>query len=152
MSKEELVRRFWERFDSEIAEQGYELVEVEIAGQSGMRILRLYIDKPGGGVGIGDCTAVSQFLNPLLDAEDFISENYILEVSSPGIDRTLRKPEDFVRFAGEEITVQTYSLLQGRKKFTGILRGFEDGLIQVDCEETPVEIHLENLKRANLNR
>lgn len=152
MSREELVRRFWERFESEIAEQGYELVEVEIAGQGGTRILRLYIDKPEGGIGIQDCSVVSQFLNPLLDAEDFISDNYILEVSSPGIDRPLRKPEDFVRFAGEEITVQTYSPLQGRKKFTGILRGFEDGLIQVDCEETPCEIHLENLKRANLNR
>lgn len=152
MSKEELVRRFWERFEAEIAEQGYELVEVEIAGQSGTRILRLYIDKPAGGIGIQDCSIVSQFLNPLLDAEDFISENYILEVSSPGIDRPLRKPEDFVRFAGEEITVQTYSPLQGRKKFTGILRGFDDGLIQVECEETPFEIHLENLKRANLNR
>lgn len=152
MSREELVRRFWERFESEIAEQGYELVEVEIAGQSGTRILRLYIDKPGGGVGIQDCSVVSQFLNPLLDAEDFISDNYILEVSSPGIDRPLRKPEDFVRFAGEEITVHTYSPLQGRKKFTGILRGFEDGLIQVECEEMPCEIHLENLKRANLNR
>lgn len=152
MSKEELVRRFWERFDSEIAEQGYELVEVEIAGQGGTRILRVYIDKPEVGIRIEDCTAVSQFLNPLLDAEDFISDNYILEVSSPGIDRPLRKPEDFIRFAGEEIVVQTYSPLQGRKKFTGILRGFEDGLIQVDCDESPVEIHLENLKRANLNR
>lgn len=152
MSKEELVRRFWERFESEIAEQGYELVEVEIAGQSGMRILRLYIDKPEVGIRIEDCSIVSQFLNPLLDAEDFISENYILEVSSPGIDRPLRKPADFIRFAGEEIVVQTYSPLQGRKKFTGILRGCEDGLIQVDCDESPVEIHLENLKRANLNR
>lgn len=152
MSKEELVRRFWERFDAEIAEQGYELVEVEIAGQSGMRILRVYIDKPGTGIHIEDCTVVSQFLNPLLDAEDFISENYILEVSSPGIDRPVRKPDDFIRFTGEEITVLTYSPLQGRKKFTGILRGFEDGLIQVECEETLFEIHQENLKRANLNR
>lgn len=152
MSKEELVRRFWDRFDPEIAEQGYELVEVEIAGQSGVRILRVYIDKPGGGVGIEDCTAVSQFLNPLLDAEDFMSENYILEVSSPGIDRPVRKPGDFIRFAGEEITVLTHSPQQGLKKFTGILRGFDDGLIQIDCEGTPFGIHLENLKRANLNR
>lgn len=152
MSKEELVRRFWEQFEAEIAEQGYELVEVELAGQSGTRILRLYIDKPGGGIGLGDCTAVSQFLNPLLDAEDFISDNYILEVSSPGIDRPLRKPGDFVRFAGESITLQTHSPLQGRKRFIGTLRGFEDGLIQVDCEGELVEVHLENLKRANLNR
>ena len=152
MSKEELVRRFWRQFESEIAEQGYELVEVEIAGQSGVRILRIFIDKAGGGIGLGDCTAVSQFLNPLLDAENFISDNYILEVSSPGIERPVRKPSDFVRFSGEEVTVVTQSPIQGRKKFTGILRGFEDGLIQVDCEGTPYEIHVENLLKAHLNR
>lgn len=152
MSKEELVRRFWTRFESEIEEQGYELVEVEIAGQSGVRILRIYIDKAGGGIGLDDCTVVSQFLNPLLDAEDFISENYILEVSSPGIDRPLRKPADFIRFSGEEVTVMTQSPIEGQKKFTGTLRGFEDGLIQVDCEGTPQGIHIENLRRAHLNR
>ncbi|MBX7246056.1 MAG: ribosome maturation factor RimP [Candidatus Sumerlaeaceae bacterium] len=152
MSREELVRRFWERFEPEIVEQGYELVEVEIAGQSGVKILRIYIDKTPGGIGLDDCTAVSQFLNPLLDAEDFISENYILEVSSPGFDRPVRKPSDFVRFTGEEVTVLTQSPIQGRKKFTGMLRGFEDGLIQVDCEGTLYEIHVENLRKAHLNR
>lgn len=152
MSKEELVRRFWTRFESEIEEQGYELVEVEIAGQGGVRILRIYIDKAGGGIGLGDCTVVSQFLNPLLDAEDFISDNYILEVSSPGIDRPLRKPADFIRFSGEEVIVLTQSPIEGQKKFAGTLRGFEDGLIQVDCDGASVGIHIENLRRAHLNR
>ena len=64
MSKEELVRRFWSRFEVDIEEQGYELVEVEITGQGGVRILRIYIDKPDGGIGLDDCTAVSQLLNP----------------------------------------------------------------------------------------
>ena len=109
MSKEELVRRFWSVFEPEITEQGYELVEVEVAGQSGVRILRIYIDKEGGGIVHQDCATVSQLLNPLLDADDFISSNYILEVSSPGIDRPVRKPEDFARFAGESITIITQS-------------------------------------------
>jgi len=152
VSREELVRRFWSRFEDEIAEQGYELVEVELAGQSGVRILRIYIDKAEGGIGLGDCTGVSQLLNPLLDAEDFISDNYILEVSSPGIDRPVRKPADFVRFAGEAIVVSTYSPIQGLKKFSGTLRGFEDGLVQVDCDGVLVEIHVENLRKANLIR
>ena len=152
MSKEELVRRFWSRFEEEIAEQGYELVEVELAGQSGVRILRIYIDKAEGGIGLQDCTTVSQLLNPLLDAEDFITENYILEVSSPGIDRPVRKPSDFNRYAGEAIVVLTHSPIQGQKKFNGTLRGFEDGLIQVDCDGTLYEIHVENLRKANLIR
>jgi len=152
VSKEELVRRFWERFEAEIAEQGYELVEVEVAGRSGVRILRIYIDKPEGGIGLQDCTAISQFLNPLLDAEDFIGEHYILEVSSPGIDRPLRKPSDFLRYAGEAIVIVTHSAIEGRKRFQGALRGLTDGLIQVDCAGTLFEIHLENLRKANLDR
>jgi len=152
VSREELVRRFWSRFEADIVEQGYELVEVEIAGQGGVRILRIYLDKAEGGIGLDDCTAVSQLLNPLLDAEDFISDNYILEVSSPGFDRPVRKPTDFVRYAGEAITVLTHSPIQGQKKFVGTLRGFEDGLIQVDCEGTLYEIHIENLRKANLIR
>ena len=152
MSKEELVRQFWTSFEPEIVEQGYELVEVELAGQSGVRVLRIYIDKADGGISLDDCTAVSQLLNPLLDAEDLISENYYLEVSSPGFDRPVRKPADFVRYVGESITVLTHSPIQGRKKFSGELRGFEDGLIQVDCEGTLYEIHIENLRKANLNR
>ncbi len=152
MSKEELVRRFWSVFEPEITEQGYELVEVEVAGQSGVRILRIYIDKEGGGIVHQDCATVSQLLNPLLDADDFISSNYILEVSSPGIDRPVRKPEDFARFAGESITIITHSPIEGLKKFVGVLRGFGDGLIQVDCDGILYEIHVENLRSANLNR
>ena len=152
MSREELVRRFWSRFEDDIEEQGYELVEVELAGQSGVRILRIYIDKAEGGIGLEDCTALSQFLNPLLDAENFINDNYILEVSSPGIDRPVRKPADFVRFAREAILVSTYAPIQGLKKFSGTLRGFDDGLVQVDCDGVLVEIHVENLRKANLIR
>lgn len=152
MSKEELVRRFWSVFEPEINEQGYELVEVELTGQGGVRILRVYIDKENVGIRHEDCASVSQLLNPLLDADDFISDNYILEVSSPGIDRPVRKPEDFKRFTGESVTLATYSPVDGRKKFSGVLRGFDDGLIQVDCDGKLYGIHAENLRKANLNR
>ena len=152
MSKEELVRRFWTVFEPEINEQGYELVEVELTGQSGVRILRVFIDKEVDGIRHEDCASVSQLLNPLLDADDFISENYILEVSSPGFDRPVRKPKDFERFAGEAITLVTHAPVDGRKKFSGVLRGFDDGLIQVDCDGQLYEIHAENLRKANLNR
>ena len=152
MSKEELVRRFWSVFEPEILEQGYELVEVEVTGHGGVRILRIYIDKEEGGILHQDCVVISQFLNPLLDAEDFISENYILEVSSPGIERPVRKPSDFVKFSGEQIVVLTHSPVMGQKNFTGVLRGFDDGLIKVESDETLFEIHIENLRKAYLNR
>ena len=152
MSKEELVRRFWSVFEPEIIEQGYELVDAELTGHGGVRILRIYIDKEAGGIVHQDCVTISQLLNPLLDADDFISDNYILEVSSPGIDRPLRKPADFERFAGESIIVTTLSPVLGQKKFVGVLRGYGDGLIQVDCDGTLFEIHVENLRKANLNR
>ena len=152
MSKEELVRRFWSIFEPEILEQGYDLVEVEVTGQGGVRILRIYIDKEPGGIRHVDCATVSQLLNPLLDADNFISDNYILEVSSPGIERPVRKSKDFERFTGESITINTISPVLGQKKFTGVLRGFDDGLIQVDCDGTLYEIHAENLRKANLNR
>src|SRR5690606_29908139 len=99
-----------------------------------------------------DCAAVAQLLTPLLDADDFINANYILQVSSPGIDRPVRKPADIERFAGESITVQTHSPVAGEKKFVGVLCGIGDGLIQVDCDGSRFEIHIENLRKANLNR
>ncbi len=152
MAREEIVRRAWREFEPELQEQGYELIEVEYVGtQGGMHILRLYIDKSGG-ITLDDCTAVSQLLNPLLDAGDFIHENYFLEVSSPGIDRPLRKPQDFQKYVGEEVRVVTHSPTDGRKKFSGVLNGFVDGLIKLDCDGVCYEIHIENLKKANLNR
>jgi ribosome maturation factor RimP len=148
----ELVRRAWRALEPCLAEQGYELVEVEYARQGGSPLLRLYIDKAGGGITLDDCTAVSELLGPVLDAGDFISEHYLLEVSSPGIDRPLRKTADFERFAGEEIRLVAEAPSEGRKRFTGILRGIKDGSIEVECEGHGYQIHIENLKKANLNR
>jgi len=149
----EMVRLLWTRLEPVLAEQGYALVEVELAGGPGGRpVLRLYIDKPAGGVTLDDCVAATQVLGPLLDAEDLINARYTLEVSSPGIDRPLRKPADFARFSGEAIRVTTHAPVEGRKRFNGILRGFEDGLILLECDGTVCPIHIENLKKANLDR
>lgn len=146
-----IVRRVWELIEPYLEAQGYELVELDFTGQGGNPVLRVFIDKPAG-ITLDDCAAVSQLLNPVLDEADPIAASYLLEVSSPGIDRPLRKPGDFERFAGEEVRLTTHAPLEGRSRFKGTLTGFSDGLIGLECDGKPVQIHVENLKRANLNR
>jgi len=148
---DEIIRRTWQELGPELAEQGFELVEVEFEGTGARRTLRLYIDRADG-VTVDHCATVSHLVSPLLDVKDFIDGAYMLEVSSPGIARPLRKSEDFTRFAGERVKVKTYEPVQGRKRFSGILLGLRDGLVELDCGGTPCSVHLENLKKANLDR
>lgn len=149
--RSEVVRRVWEQLEPELAEQGYELVDVEFEQGGGYRVLRLFLDREGG-VTLDHCAQVSQLLSPLLDVKGFMEGRYALEVSSPGVDRRIRKPEDFVRFADERIRMRTYEPVRGRKRFRGTLKGLRDDLVQVECEGSIYEVHLENLKRANLDR
>lgn len=151
MNNDETIRRGWRELEPLLYEQGYELVELEIAMFGGRRILRVFIDREGG-ITLGDCQAVTQILNPALDASDLMEGSYTLEVSSPGFDRPVRKPHDFERFAGEPIKVKTAMPVEGRKQFKGILKGLKDGLVVVESEGRVYEIHLENLLRANLER
>lgn len=147
----DVVRRSWEVFAPELAAQGYDLIEVEFAQQSGMHVLRIFIDAPGG-ITHGDCQKASHLLSPLLDAEDWIDDRYVLEVSSPGFDRPLRRPEDFERFAGENVRIQTISPSQGRKRFRGVLQGLNAGMVRVEIDGVAYDIHLDNVKKANLDR
>ncbi|MBX7257155.1 MAG: ribosome maturation factor RimP [Candidatus Hydrogenedentes bacterium] len=147
----EIHERAWKTLEPELAQQGYELVEVEVAGGSGRSILRVFIDKEKG-ITLDDCAAVSQFLGPLLDKEELISGSYVLEVSSPGFDRPVRKPADFGRFAGERIKVKTHLPVEGRKRFAGTLRGFENGAVLVESEGILHRIQIENVHKANLVR
>jgi ribosome maturation factor RimP len=147
----ELVRRVWSELEPHLIEQGFELVELEFAAQGGRGVLRLYVDRSGG-VTIDDCVAVSQLLGPVLDAAEYISDSYVLEVSSPGIDRPLRKPEDFQRFSGERVVLKSAMPVNGRKKFKGILRGISDGAVSVECDGQTYAIAIENVQRANLDR
>ncbi|HEO72101.1 MAG TPA: ribosome maturation factor RimP [Candidatus Hydrogenedentes bacterium] len=150
-ARNEIIRRSWQELEPDLAEQGYELVEVEYEQQGGHGLLRLYIDCEAG-VTLDDCAAVSQLLSPLLDMKDYIKSAYTLEVSSPGIDRPVRKPLDFARFTGERVKLHTYEPVQGRKRFKGILQGLYDGLVRVECDGPVYDIHLENLKKVKLDR
>ncbi len=151
MRNTEIVRRAWAELEGQLHAQGYEMVEVEFGQEGGRRIFRVYIDREGG-ITLDDCQKVSQVLNPILDATDWVEGSYYLEVSSPGFDRPVRKPRDFERFTGERIKAKTILPVEGRKNFKGILRGYRDGLVLIESEGRTYEIHTENLQKANLER
>ena len=120
-----------------IDQHQFELVDVEYVKEGGTWYLRAYIDKPGG-ITVDDCEVVNRTLSDLLDEKDFIEESYILEVSSPGLGRPLKKEKDFKRSLGEEIEIRTYRAVNKQKEFYGILTAYDKDTvtIQMDEEET----------------
>jgi ribosome maturation factor RimP len=133
-----------------ILEEGdYELVDVVFLTEHGRWVLRLYVDKEGG-VTLDDCVALSREIGDLLDVEDMIEQEYVLEVSSPGLDRPLTREKDFIRFTGEKIKVKLSEPMKGRRKFVGLLKQVEGGAIHLDVDGAPVEIPLDAVQKANL--
>ena len=129
-----------------VAGMGYELVDVQAS--NGGRLLRLFIDKPGG-VGLEDCAAVSRQLSRVFEVEGIDYER--LEVSSPGLDRPLRKGSDFARFAGRRADVRMRTPdATGRRRFVGVLRGAEAGRLQMELDGRTVTLQLADLDRARL--
>src|SRR5881394_4134949 len=126
---------------------GYELVELQAA--NGGRMLRLFIDKPGG-IGVEDCAAVSRQLSRVFEVEGFDYDR--LEVSSPGLDRPLRKAGDFARFAGHKADVRMRTPdATGRRRFVGLLRGAEDGRVTMELDgQATVRLALDDVERARL--
>ena len=129
-----------------VAGMGYELVELQAA--NGGRMLRLFIDKPGG-IDVEDCAAVSRQLSRVFEVEGIEYER--LEVSSPGLDRPLRKGSDFARFAGQKADVRMRTPdATGRRRFVGVLRGAEDGRVAMEFEGQTVRLELDDVERARL--
>jgi ribosome maturation factor RimP len=129
-----------------VAGMGYELVDVQAS--NGGRMLRVFIDRPGG-ITVEDCAAVSRQLTRVLPVEGIDFER--LEVSSPGLDRPLRKADDFVRFAGKRAEVRMRAPdASGRRKFVGILRGAEAGQINVELDGQTIRLALVDVERAKL--
>ena len=112
----------------------FELVDVEYVKEAGTWYLRAYIDKPGG-IAINDCEVVSRELSDLLDKKDFIDDSYILEVSSPGLGRPLKKDRDFARSIGEEVEIRTYRAIERQKEFTGILKAYDENTVTIAYED-----------------
>lgn len=115
----------------------FELVDVEFVKEAGTWYLRAYIDKPGG-ITIDDCERISRALSDQLDEKNFIEESYILEVSSPGLGRPLRKEKDFVRSQGESVEVKLFRALNKQKEFTGILKEWDKETVTLEFEDGAV--------------
>ena len=126
-------------------EMNYELVDVELAKEGPGKYLRIYIDKPGG-ITLDDCEAFHRAIQPKVERVDYD----FLEVGSPGIDRPLRTPEHFARFAGETAVVKTAAPLDGRSAFTGTIAGVADGAVELDVDGIAFRIPVSDIKRAHL--
>jgi ribosome maturation factor RimP len=114
--------------------EGFELVDTEFVKEGGSYYLRAYIDKPGG-ITIDDCEKVSRQLSDRLDEEDFVEESYILEVSSPGLGRQLKKDKDFERSLGEAVEVRLYKPLNGVRETNGILKAWDAETVTIGVDE-----------------
>jgi ribosome maturation factor RimP len=116
-----------------LEDMGFRLVRVVMSKRDGATI-QIMADKPGGTIVVQDCADISRRLSPLFDAHDPIKDRYYLEVSSPGIDRILVRPSDFEDWAGYEVKVELKELIDGRKRFRGILEGYADGEMRLEVK------------------
>lgn len=153
MTGEELARLL----EPTVEGLGYELTDLEFTRGGGEMLIRLFIDKlPGEGaaaaesVGLNDCEVVSRQVSAVLDVEDPVPGHYVLEVSSPGLDRKLTKPAHFQRFVGEEVRVQMRFAVEGRRKFRGRLTVAHEDRIEVEVDGQPHELPIATIDTARL--
>jgi ribosome maturation factor RimP len=163
------VDNLWRLVEPPIQGAGLELVELQWNREVEGWVLRVFIDRPEAPTVPGmvsdagddavfepvlvsheDCERVSRDLSATLDVADTIRHAYRLEVSSPGIDRPLRRERDFARFAGQEAKIRTADAVEGRRNFSGVLRGAKDGQVQIDCDGRAYQLPLAFIVRANL--
>lgn len=133
-----------------VGDKGFEIVDIEYVKEAGEYYLRVFLDKEGG-ISLNDCEAVSRELSEILDVKDPIKDNYFLEVSSPGLDRPLKKDKDFVRYQGRDVEIKLYKPLNGSKQFEGELVGLnEDKNIVVIIDDNEVEFNKKDVALVRL--
>lgn len=135
MSKRDEYEKLTEELVTPIIEQNnFELVDVEYVKEASNYYLRIYIDKEGG-ITVDDCEIVNRALGDLLDVKDFIEESYILEVSSPGLGRPLKKEKDFKRSIGMEVEIHLYKAIDRQKDYTGVLIAYSDDDVTIAVDD-----------------
>jgi ribosome maturation factor RimP len=125
--------RVAELIEPALSGSGFRLVRVAVSGREG-KTLQIMAERPDGTLTIADCEAISKEISPLLDVHDPIAGSYHLEVSSPGIDRPLVRPSDFEVWSGYEAKIEVKQPIDGRKRFRGMLEGFEDGEVRIEID------------------
>jgi ribosome maturation factor RimP len=117
-----------------LADLGFRLVRVKIQGDGRDRVVQLMAERPDGSITVDDCETISKGISPVLDVADPIPGAYRLEVSSPGIDRPLVRPSDFEDWSGHEVKIELKEPIDGRRRFKGVLEGFEDGEVRIETD------------------
>jgi len=149
MKKQDIEKRTEELVKDIIDSGGYELWDVEYVKEGSDYYLRVYADKEGG-IMIDDCVTISRALEAKLDTEDFIDEAYILEVSSPGLTRKLKKDKDYERSIGKLILVKLYKAENGSKEYVGRLKEVDTELLKLDIDGAEVVLDRNNISSARL--
>ncbi|EKD51833.1 MAG: hypothetical protein ACD_62C00170G0007 [uncultured bacterium] len=133
-----------------VTQAGYELVDVELAQEGGRKIVRLFVDKPGG-ISLGECATISHAVEDVLEVEAVISGAYHLEVSSPGLNRPLRTKEHFEAVIGQTVTVSTEEKIDGRRRYRGVLKQVEGDTLVITIDNQDFKVPLNKLSKANLD-
>ena len=155
MSQDSVIEKVTKLAESLTPSLGMDVVDVEYRRVGRTMLLRLFIDKEGG-VTLDDCSGFSHEFSQLLDVEEFIGEQYTLEVSSPGLDRPLKRVDDFTRYSGRLIKARTFEPIPDaagnkRKTFLGTLLGIQEGIVKIQLKEGQLaEIPLDKIAKANL--
>lgn len=149
IAKTSMDRRLAEIITPVIEDMGFELVRVRLQGGK-TATLQIMAEKPDGGIEVDDCAAISTAVSATLDVEDPIEDQYTLEVSSPGIDRPLTRLKDFDAWNGYVAKIETAELIDGRKRFKGVLAGTEDGEVLIEIEEGTIGLNFDWLADAKL--
>ncbi|HEY7372336.1 MAG TPA: ribosome maturation factor RimP [Polyangia bacterium] len=152
----------WLLAEPYVRDAGFDLIEVQYGREPTGWVVRLFIDTPadagagtmqvgeGHSVGLDDCERVSRDVSAALDVADVIPHAYQLEVSSPGLDRPLRRERDFARFVGESARIRLIDGVEGRRNFLGTLRAAKDGRVEIACDGRSYEIPIDDIQKANL--
>lgn len=149
MSRKDYETRTEELLIPIVESCGVRIYDVEYVKEGEDYYLRAYIDKDGG-VTIDDCENVSRALSDEMDKDDFIAEAYILEVSSPGLGRTLKKERHFLNSLGEEVELKTYKPIDGQKEFVGILKNYENKVVTIEAESGEMTFEMDALANVRL--
>jgi len=153
------IRDLWTLAEPYVTDAGFDLVEVQSGREASGWVVRLYIDRlqtgPVDSTKLGpisheDCERVSRDISAALDVADAIPHAYQLEVSSPGLDRPLRRERDFARFAGRSARIRLLEGVEGRRNFSGTLRGAHDGLVEIECDGRSYQLPISGIAKANL--
>jgi ribosome maturation factor RimP len=146
---EKIITRVKQAIEPILDEMNIELVDVEYLSEHGRWVLRIYVDQEGG-VTVDDCAAVSREIGDLIDMSDVMPGEYVLEVSSPGLNRPLKKEADFVRTVGEKVKIRMKSPVRGQRNFRGNLIAFRDGMLYLKLGNGEIPLPLRDVEKANL--